>query len=150
MVEVSPAYLYEVDDNFKNAQAQMLGDFTRKFTTEGLCFIGPNDIVCIEGEAEVFHGFWSNILVSEPLTFTWPNGFVPGSHQVSALSWFDNFPPRGLTTVKAHSSLELQEFSKSFTIELNTLNSDSFDIVAPSRERGNDDVSGIVDYALAA
>ncbi|MEO8589811.1 MAG: hypothetical protein ABI432_10610 [Flavobacteriales bacterium] len=152
MVEVSPEYLYEVDDNFKSAQAKVIEDFTQQFPMEGLCFIGPNDIIGIEGELEVFHGFWSDVEIVRPMTFTWPTGFVPSLPQTRGASWLAGFHGFGLSSFAVESSSPFTQgsFATSFVLESGACSTDYFDFILKEEEHGEGDLPEALDYALAA
>ena len=149
MVEVSPAYLYDADDNFKGAQAKVIDAFVQNFPDEGLCFIGPNDVIAIEVDAEVFHGFWSEVQVVEPLSFAWPLNLIPAAFHTQPTSWREVFslsPSRNML----HSPIFIKGFiSQSFTVHIPLVSFEMYDaaIVDVKKE---DKHCEELDYALAA
>lgn len=88
LVEVSPEFILLTNENFKNVQSQALDELTSQFSEEGLCFIGPNDILKIEGNFETIHGLWSEVEMLEPFTFSWPVGFTPSLTPSPSFYWW--------------------------------------------------------------
>lgn len=149
MVEVSPGYIYDASDHFKGAQARIIDEFVQEFPNEGLCFIGPNDVVGIEGEAEVFHGFWSEVQVAEPLMFTWPGDFIPAAFNTPATNWVDvfSFNPNDN---EVHNPLFIQgSVAQSFMLPVPLVSFEPYDVVLIDPNK-NDQSSEDSDYALAA
>lgn len=72
-IEVSPAYLHDVDNVFQNMESELIDRFTTDYPEEGVFFTLPRDIAGIEGEADgTIHGFWGNMATEEP-EFIWPS-----------------------------------------------------------------------------
>jgi hypothetical protein len=73
-IEVQPAYLHEIDLDFRLTELQVMDKVTAIFPEQGVYFILPGDSGGIEGEADgTIHGFWANMATEEP-EFIWPSG----------------------------------------------------------------------------
>lgn len=149
MVEVSPAYLYDADDNFKGAQAKVIDEFIRQFPDQGICFIGPNDVVGIEGEADVFHGFWSEVQVSERLSFSWPVGFVPVSFPTPPTNWMDAFSVNPNDSEIQNPVFIQGSTAQSFVLPFPLVSFERYDVAVTDSSKGGHP-SEDSDYALAA
>lgn len=140
MVEVSPAHLYDTNTSFKGAQAKLIDEFTGLFPQEGLCFFAPDGIVGIEGEADVFLGFSSDVKMAETIHCQWPYA-IPNA----PISWVGMFPyPKKGDTPSSVSSKST--LARHFLAPITT--DHSFE--DPENKSMNDQYSVDPEYASAA
>src|SRR5262245_17273388 len=80
LIEVSPTFIYETDNAYRNAEAQITSDLSSEFPEETVCFISPDDVIGIDGEYEEFRGFWA-VMNALP-SLVWPSGLDPSPAQI--------------------------------------------------------------------